>query len=158
MFAGSSRQMNRSNPDGSYNVYCYSCGEYISRTFVRAQRALCALCAAAEAGQELTLGAIQMYKAAKAEKIDAVSALAMPEPDLRAVGVKKWSLGSVAGEVLNALGNFALNRRPQPPAKNEDGRETSAQLAKAKRRPRLFSGVLLGSMQDVDKSLKEPDK
>ena len=115
MFAGSSRQMNRANPDGSFNVYCYGCGEYIARTFIRAQRALCAMCVKAEAGEPMTLEAIQMYKASKAEKIDSVSALAMPEPDLKSVGIKKWTLGSVAGEILNALGNFALNKRPKPP-------------------------------------------
>lgn len=154
MFGGSSTQASRYNSDGSNNVHCSQCGEFIGRSYIRINRALCVICQAAENGMPLTEEAIRMYKLSKAERVD-VTYLAIEEPSLKALGVKKkWNMASVAGEFLHAVGNFAQGVKVEPAT----GQVPSADIAKSKRRKRLFEdvdleqkpGPVLGSMEEVD--------
>lgn len=141
MFGASSRQIQRQNRDGTNNVYCYACGDFISITMERVQRALCELCRRVENGEILTESAIRAYKLAKADRVD-VSYLNLPEPSTVAVGLKKkFSFASIAGEVTRALGLFALAGKG---TQSKDVPQ-SAQVAKAKRRPRLFSKDSIGT-------------
>lgn len=143
MFGASSRQISRNNRDGSNSVYCFSCGEFISVTFERIQRAQCELCRRIENGEDISEEMIRQYKLAKADRVDNIGALNLPEPSTAAVGLKKkFSFASIAGEVTRALGNFKLAGKDKQPVEATP----SAQVAKAKRRPRLFSDGSLGKL------------
>ncbi len=157
LFSSSSRQAQRSNSDGSQNVYCYSCQEYIGKTYLRITRALCEMCRRVENGEPITFEMIQAYKAAKAEKVD-VSMILIPEEDLKAVGGKKFSLRSMGGDIVTALGQFLGGQKATP---EELSKLPSVQTAKEKRRKRLFSNIDLksmGSIEDVDKALSKDKK
>ncbi len=162
----SSRGRNRINPDGSYNVYCWSCGSYIARVFERATRAKCALCDLAERGIPITEDALRAYKLSKAERED-VTALTLPDDSaLVAMGIKKnFSLTDIAGDIFKAVGKFAASEKSGPPPSELQ----SVKLAKSKRRPRLFSGVSLadqsapgqthiGEMGEVLRKMSEEEK
>lgn len=157
-FGSSSRQGQRANNDGSTNIYCYQCQEFIGRTFLKVNRALCELCRRVENGEILTDQAIREYKLSKADKVD-VSLLVLEEPDLAAFGFKKFSLRSMAGDAMSALGRFLLNEGPQ--TKEQTAALPSVKVARQKRRPRLFSNISLdeepqgiGDMKSIDKALK----
>lgn len=157
-FGSSSRQGQRANNDGSINIYCYICQEFIGRTFLKVNRALCEICRRVEAGESLTEEAIRAYKLSKADKVD-VSMLVLNEPDLTAYGFKKFSLRAMAGDALSAVGRFLLNENAQ--TKEQTAALPSVKVARQKRRPRLFSNISLqeeqqniGDMNSVDKGLK----
>lgn len=156
LFSSSSRQMKRVNADGSVDVYCYACGQYIGPVFVRINRALCEMCRRVENGEPITEEMIQAYRAAKADKVDVSMLLIPPEPDLKALGGKKFSLRSMGGNIVSALGRFVMGQKATP---QELSKLPSVQTAKTKRRPRLFANVdlnsELGSMEDIDKSLSK---
>jgi len=69
------------------------------------------------------------------------------ETDLRALSIKKkFNLTDIAGDMLRAVGKFAISESTAP----EPAKLNSVQIAKSKKRPRLFEGVSLGSMAQVD--------
>lgn len=139
-------------------MFCWQCGEYIGRCYVRIQRAKCELCQRAEAGEPIPPEVLQAYRASKAENAATAANLtyayiAPEEPSLAATGVKKkFTFSSLAGDVMAALGKFASSALKQKEA------PVSKRMADAKRRPRLFSNVSLGDMSTVDKELKKQDK
>jgi hypothetical protein len=81
-----------------------------------------------------------------------VGLLTLPDEGPKVLGIpkKKFTLRSLGGGILSALGNFSLG---QPP--NENKAAESVKISKAKRRGRLFANVDLGSMEDVDKKLSK---
>jgi hypothetical protein len=141
LFSGSSRQRNQRNADGSQNVYCYLCNEFICVTFSNFQRALCELCRRIEEGEILTPEAVQQYKLSKGDKTD-VSMLLLPVNEPTA---KKFTLRSLTGEILQAVG------LKKPEAK----KLKSVEVAEQKKRGRLFSQVDLGSMDTLDTELRK---
>jgi hypothetical protein len=144
MYSSSSRMGNRGlNYDGSHDVRCFQCGENLGKTFAQIGRALCELCRRVENGEELTEEAIRDYKISKAGKQDVSMLLVPNEP--KATGLKAFSLRSLGGDILTALG---IKKKEEPPQK-------STVIAKGKRRPRLFEGVQLGSMVDLDGELRK---
>lgn len=159
MFAGSSKGFQKQNSDGSFNVFCYSCRKFICRSLVKMNASLCGVCAAAEEGKPIPPEILRDIEASKMEHAN-VSALALQEPDLHALGVPKRRLkfAGITGEIISAIGKFALGRHIDP---QEQQQMPSAKLARAKRRPRLFSEGIkddpkpsIGNMQDVDSQLK----
>ncbi|MDE2099983.1 MAG: hypothetical protein KGL39_22205 [Patescibacteria group bacterium] len=161
MFASSSRSPRKQNQDGTWNVFCYQCGRFISASVIRIHRALCAICDAAERGVPLPVEFLREYEASKLSKAD-VGSLNLPaEPSLEGVGFtkRKMRFATVAGELIRAAGRFALG---QQTTEEKRAQQPSAKLAKEKRRPRLFSKPLseleqkssLGTMQDIDNQLK----
>lgn len=135
MFSSSSRQADRLNADGSRNVFCYQCNEFIAVTHLQMGRALCELCRRIEAGEEVTEAAVTQYLLAKAPKID-VSMLLLPEEPRG----KKFSLRSLGGVVMEAIGLAKPEKQAVP----------SAKLAKEKKRTRLFQNVDLGSIEEFE--------
>lgn len=152
-FESSSRQgRGQINQDGSYSVYCYQCRDFIGTSFTKIHRALCMICQYAEAGKPLTEEVINMYRASKMGRSD-VGLLVLPDEGPKVLGIpkKKFTLRSLGGGILSALGNFSLS---QPPNENKAAAE-SVKISKAKRRGRLFANVDLGSMEDMDKKLSK---
>lgn len=141
-FSSSSRSAQRINPDGSWNVFCWQCNEYIGRTFVRMQRAVCEMCRRTEAGEVLTEQAIKDYKLSKLAKVD-VSMLLLPQEEKPT----KFSFRSLTGEVLSAIG---IKKKEKP----VDATKSKA-VSKSKYRGPLFQNVDLGSMDQIDQKLKE---
>lgn len=156
IFSSSSRGGVRQNQDGSRNVHCYQCGEFIATSFLNISRALCEICRRVENGEPLNDDMIRNYRLAKASRVD-VSVLTLPEEDpLRAHGIprKRFSLASMAGELVRAIGKFKITTVPKI-QENPDKTKASVAVAKSKRRGRLFENVdLIGSMEEVDKKLK----
>lgn len=158
VFGASSRQFQRRNQDGSINIHCYSCGQFIAKTFQGPSRALCAMCDRVEKGESLDEESIKQYMAQKAANVDIGMLLVSEEPPT-APGRRKSVLANAAGEVIAALGKFALGRKPGVEADTPDApKPASAKIATEKRRKRLFTNVDLGTMDQVDAKLKEPPK
>ena len=152
IFTSSSRQRNLINQNGSFNVFCYQCGDFICETYIRmGNRAQCELCRRIANGEHITEDAIRQYKLLKAGKQD-VSLLVVPDELPRAVG-QKFSLRSLAGEVMNAIGLKI------PKTDTASKAEKSTQVAKQKRRPRIFQNVDLqsdlGNIEALDKKIGE---
>jgi hypothetical protein len=170
MFSGSSRRQLQQNDDGSSNVFCFSCGQYISRTFERANRALCVLCQAVTDGKELTEDAIQQYKLSKGPGRFDVNILNIPDAPIQLTGQHKkkrgFSLGSIMGDVLSAIGHFAASEGTGTEVPKSQ--LPSATIARQKRRPRLFSNISIAdtpgstslgtSMEELDKDSKLNDR
>lgn len=136
MFAGSSRNNQVQNPDGTWNSYCYSCQRFIAKTILRAPRALCYICQSAEEGRPLSAEAIQTYEASKLDRAD-IGVLNLTEPPSPMPGKqKKVSFANIAGPVFRALGRFGLATQGD---QGKQSQQPSAQIARAKRRSRLFS-------------------
>jgi hypothetical protein len=142
MFSSSSRNVNRLNSDGSQNVFCISCGEFISKSFIHmSSRAICALCQRVQDGQPLTAEAINAYNQGRLG-VENVTLANLPVPDLKVE--KKFTLRSLGGGIMQALGL----------AKPEEKIPESVKLAVQKKRGRIFSNSsILGDMQDIDKQL-----
>ena len=111
---------------------------------VRIHRALCALCERSERGEIVSPEAIRDYKMSKAGKVD-VSYLVVPDNTPKALGIKKFSLQSLGGQILRAVG------LPQ----GVEAVKESVKISREKKRPRLFSNVDLGSMSEIDEALKK---
>jgi hypothetical protein len=148
MFSSSSRNSRIVNADGSRNVHCYLCNEFIARTYLRMDRALCALCQRIEAGEEITEQALKDYKLSKADKTE-VSMLLLEDkqPETEA---KRFNLfRSLGGGILRAMG---IPKPPEPAPESQ-------KISQRKRRPRLFENMDLNqdamSITDVDKVLKK---
>jgi hypothetical protein len=151
----SSGQNRFRNGDGSLNVYCSVCGEFIATTFVRmGNRATCELCRRVENGEELTPEIIDAYNRGKLSRADVT--LLRVEEDPPGFKKKKFSLRSLGGEVMEAMG---FKRSEKASAGKQ-----SVTIAKVKRRGRLFSETpldtkpVLGSIETLDKKLSEEPK
>lgn len=142
MFAGSSARSDRPNPDGSYNVKCYRCGQFIDISTVFIQRALCYVCQLSDEGTIMPEKAMQDYYISKMNKTD-IGVLVLREPELDVLGApkRKFTFSSLTGEFVRAVGKFALNDRTAP---EENKAVESVKLSKQKRRGRLFSNITLG--------------
>lgn len=158
MFGASSRSINRPNADGSSNVYCSNCRDYIGASQQRITRALCAICLASEESKPIPEDALLSYRISKGLKSD-VSALNIPDTSpTKTLKRKIFSFGSLAGEVFAALGRFAASEKTVT-QQEVNSALTSVKIARDKRRPRLFSNVslgqedkpVIGSMSGVDK-------
>lgn len=156
VFGSSSRQSVRSNNDGSHNVYCYSCGEYISTTYLLISRSLCEICRRSQNGEPMDAESIRLYRLSKASRVDIGAVVLTEEPDTSAMGIKnkKFSLANTAGDILSSVGRFAKS----VVAPKEERKQKSTELARSKKRGRLFANVDLGDMLELDKELKPKDK
>jgi hypothetical protein len=154
VFGASSTTNKKQNPDGSWNVHCYSCGQFISVTFERFQRALCMICQYSEEGKPIPEETLMTYMAAKASRVD-VSTLLVPEVvDLKPLGVKrKFNLTELGGDIFRAIAG-----KVGPNAEKEKEKLPSVAIAKAKRRPRLFDGALSDDIVSMDEKLKGEKK
>ena len=145
VYSGSSRNSPLYNPDGSVNVSCYVCGEFIAKTYQRATRAMCELCRRVETGEPLTDDVIRAYKMAKRDRVD-VALCELPDVPPK-TPIKKFTLRSMGGDILRALGV----KRPVVTTRSQE-------IAKEKRKGRLFEGIDLGSMEQIDKLSKPKEK
>lgn len=146
MYSAASRPYG-ANPDGSSDVYCYSCRVFISKSFDKVNRALCELCRRVESGEPITEELLRAYKFAKAHRED-VSMLIVEDAPPPSLTAKKFSFRVTMGDMLAAVG-LKLPAPPESP---------SVRLAKEKRRPRLLGSIDLGSMDKVDSNLKADKK
>lgn len=144
LYSSSSSTGRQSNSDGTWNVYCYVCHEYIGASMMRIHRAMCAMCEKAERGETVPPEAIRDYKMSKAGKVD-VSYLVVPDNTPKAIGIRKFSLQSLGGQILKAAG------LPEVVEKIKE----SVRVSREKKRPRLFGQIDLGKMTDVDEALKK---
>ena len=143
MFAGSSLHQNRPNADGSYNVFCFQCNQFISTSFTHIHRSLCYLCQCSEEGKILTPEDIAKYQVSKSQRGD-VNFLTLPEvaPE-GSVQKRQWSLSSVTGNMMRAVGRFAQSAIGKV---QEANKLPSAVTAREKRRGRLFSNIDLSAL------------
>ncbi len=144
MFSGSSADRRLNNPDGSSNVFCFTCGEFIARTYERIYRAQCEICRRVLEGEVLTEEAIRAYQIGKQDKAN-VSLLDLKEHV--PAQAKRFSLRSLTGDFLKAF-KFV---KPDLPTEET---VPSMKVSKSKRRGRLFEHVEIGSMTEVDEALK----
>lgn len=140
----SSRQGLR-NHDGTFRINCSQCGKYISDSFVNIGKVQCALCAKALAGEPVPADAIELYNAGKLGMRD-VSVLRVEDDPVLAG--EKFTLRSLTGQLVHAIGF----------GKRDDSPLASVQVAKGKRRKRLFADIdldapSLGSMEEIDANL-----
>jgi hypothetical protein len=106
------------------------------------------ICKAEEDGKPLSADILQQYKLARGKRSD-LTALNLPEPIITGPGIKKFRFGSMAGEVFSAMGRFlSAQKTEKQEAVNRGGTAPSVQIAKAKRRPRLFGNVGVGDVQE----------
>lgn len=141
MFSGSSAPRRIGNADGTTNVYCFTCGEFICQTFMGFTSAQCEMCRRTENGEKITNEAVREYEQLKMQHSN-VSLLVLPEEQKG----PRFTLGSMVSNVLTAVGFKKQTNQTQV--------MPSARLAKEKKRGRLFESVDLGSITDVDQQLK----
>lgn len=145
MFEGSSRGRSKVNWDGSTEVYCFQCGEFIANTFQRVTSSMCEMCRRVQNGEVITEQALKEYQMQKMGKSN-VSMLNLqdniPEP------AKKFTLRSMTGEFVRAF--KSVIKAPQTEKTNP-----SIAVANSKRRGRLFDKIDFGSIENVDEKLKE---
>lgn len=141
--AFTSRGSRRENVDGTHNVYCTVCSEFITSTFQPIRTAICELCQRVQNGQPLTEDAILQYKMSKGIKQD-VTLLVVPPPEPQIKGQRKFNIHAMVGGFLQALGFRDLED-------NSEQAKVSKPLANSKRRPRLFSNITLGKPEDKEK-------
>lgn len=146
LFSSSSRRGGR-NLDGSWRVVCSHCRQFIADSPVKLGKVTCAICTASLEGRVLTAEAIEMYNLSKLGKRD-VSLVNLSD-EIKTHGAK-FTLRSMGSAVMQAFGF------PKPDAEPP----RSVQVAKSKRRERLFKDVdldreepVLGSMIEVDAQL-----
>lgn len=109
---------------------------------MQTNRALCEMCRRTMNGEEITEEAVREYEAQKLGRAN-VSLLVLEEPPTQA---KEFSLRSMTGEFVRAF-KFLLKPRPEAPV--------SKTVSKTKRRGRLFDTPEIGSMLQVDETLKK---
>jgi len=162
MYGSSSRNLVKQNPDGTYNVHCFSCGQFISKTMIRMGQAQCEICRRALNGEPINDDLVRQYQAGKGARGD-VSLFVVPEPQIEGLSEKqrKFRLAGTAEGMMAAIGKFASGFKETIA---EKAKKVSVQVAKGKRRPRLFEDVdldpnsgggALGNMQEVDKLLQK---
>lgn len=131
------------NPDGTYNVYCRLCHKFIMTVQQQIGASLCVICDRAEQGLPLSAEALADYNLSKAGREDVSMLLVPPEPP---AGIaKKFSLRTMAGDIMHALG-FVKPEKEIP---------KSAQVARSKKRGRLFEQTDLGTMDQIEQKLGE---
>lgn len=145
MFSSSSRPGTHVNSDGTRNVFCYSCRDFIMTTREHISSSLCAMCEMILSGKPIPEETLKQYMLSKQTKVD-VSMLLLEEEDSKDFKAK-FSLRSMGGGIIRALG-FAKPKTEEP---------ASMKVARGKKRPRLFENVDLGdsSMEAVDAALKK---
>jgi hypothetical protein len=148
VFQSSSRDRRLSNPDGTNNVFCWSCSEFISKTYERTNRALCELCRRVLNGEVLSEEAIKAYNLGKLDRANVTLLDLTIEVPAEA---KKFSFRSMTGEFIRAFKSITA---PPP----NEVTVPSMKVSKGKRRGRLFDNVTLGSMEEIDEKLKEPPR
>ena len=152
-FNSSSGQRRTSNADGSYNVYCSVCHDFIAVTMLRIPRALCVICQAADEGRVLTPECIRDYKLSKGGRVD-VSLLVLPEV-MPGSKLKKFSMRTMVGDMLTAVGLKLTEGDKQKELE-------SKKVSKEKRSRRVFDGVdidtQLGSVTDFENRVKGDKK
>ena len=149
MYSASSRGSNVVNADGSRNVHCYSCHQFIMKTYLRVDRALCAMCELVLSGKEVPENVLREYMMSKADKTDVSMLLVddVPPKEFKA----KFSLRSMGAGIMRALGVA------KPPAPTPE----SVTISRQKRRPRLFENVDLdepADMKAVDAAISKGKK
>lgn len=87
---------------------------------------------------------IRAYKLGKQGEAN-VSMVLVPDTTPKAFS-KKFSFRSMAGDLFEAIGFKAKTKEEAP---------VSPKLVKQKKRPRLFDSVDLGSIDEVEKKLKD---
>lgn len=96
-------------------------------------------------GEPITEQSIKEYELAKLGKANVTLldlSVELPEE------VKKFSLRTMVGEFLGAVGFLKKPKEEEP---------KSQKVAKQKRRGRLFENVQLGSMTEIDERLKKEE-
>src|SRR5262245_3006079 len=113
MFSSSSRSARtlRANADGSMNVCCNTCGEFICKSMVRIASAQCELCRRVKSGEKLTAEMIKMYQSSKPGQQD-VSILLLPTIEGQK---KKFRLSTMTGTFLEAIG-IKKKQKPEKPS------------------------------------------
>jgi hypothetical protein len=143
-YSSSSGQNKRQNADGSINVYCTLCGEFIASTYMRIGSALCVLCQKSTNGETVDADFLRDYKLSKGNRGDVSMLLVPAEPKDT---TRKFSLRSMAGDVLTALG-----------IKKEQPVVESQKVSISKRRSRLLGNVTLGGdIAEIDKKLEHKE-
>lgn len=145
MFHTSSRNSHRLNADGTANLYCFSCGEFVSKATMP-MRVQCALCQRATDGEVLTNEAIEFYKQGKTPVSSQINMLVLP--DVPGKEEKKFRLGSMTGNLLEAIGIKRKKKKELP----------SQAASRESRRGRIFEGTILGNMQQVNHDLDKDKK
>ena len=125
------------NVDGTYNVYCQSCNQFIATTFIRFSRAICELCRRAEAGEVVPESDYERYMLAKSGKVDIGQVVVditqrEEQPGIKALKSDKFSFRTMGGNILKSLGLTSDEERKVPMSK---------QTAERKKRTRLFGSV-----------------
>lgn len=138
MYSASSAGRRVGNRDGTFNIYCRDCTQFIATTHQRVGSAQCEMCRRVEAGEPITEELIKHYEAGRLGHSD-VSLLVLADPTPKEL--RKFSLGSLAGNFFRALGF-------QKPVEEV---AASTVIAKTKRRGRLFDSVELGKVPAGDK-------
>lgn len=109
-------------------------------------RAMCEMCRRIENGEPITTEALQQYEAQKLGRGNNTSLLVMAETPV----AKEFSIKSLTGEFLKAIGLKNAKKRPDAPV--------SQAVAKTKRRGRLFDNPQFGSMTQLDEELRRQDE
>lgn len=162
MYGSSSRNLVKQNPDGTYNVHCLMCGQFISKTMVRMGTAMCEICRRALNDEPISEDLVQQYQAGKGARSN-VSLFVVPEPKIDGLTEKqrKFRLAGTAEGMLAAIGRFASGFKETVA---EKAKKVSVQVAKGKRRGRLFenvdvdensSGEGLGNISELDAQLEK---
>lgn len=141
LFSSASRK--RHNNDGTWNIYCYSCGRFIAITTIQIGKTQCELCRREEAGEEMTEEMVRAYNAGKLDRSE-ISYLDIPlEPEpIKALGSKMRTMG--AG-IIQAVG---LAKKPAVSG------EKSKAVAQERQRGRVFDNPdALGSLEELDNAL-----
>jgi hypothetical protein len=123
-------------------MQCWSCRRLICMTIEPVTRALCLLCQAAEEGRELPEHIVREYERMR-EQADVSLLMVEPEP-LAAQGRARFA--DLMGAAGRAVG--FLRRKKPPPGQAQ-------KLAVSKRRGTLLENLQLGSMEEVDRKLRE---
>ncbi len=127
VYAASSVGPKGLNQDGSRNVYCWKCQQFICRTNSNFSRAICELCRRAEEGEPITEEMITNYDLGKAGMVDLTNVSIREEQ--RMEPNKRRSLKSMGNGLLQAIGvKLKTKRIPK-----------SKQTSQGKRLKPLFS-------------------
>jgi hypothetical protein len=136
----------RINADGSRNIYCYICGNFISTTsaMTSINTAMCVICQADEDGIDLTPEQVRELRSARMAGSVVSQAIAFPErpkdpmeefsPDLEDYKMSSvgYRIKALVTKVIRAGAKVILDTIPE-----------SKVVAKAKKRRRIFE-------QDID--------
>ena len=148
MFSSSSTPSNRRriNADGSVNVFCQTCGEFIGKSSVHIVKAQCEMCGRVEEGHPLNEEAVRLYQQGKM-RAESVTMLTLSQ-ELNSPKKRKFRVSDMTGNFLEAVG---LKKK----AKAEPD---SVKASKNVKKGRLFEGTGLGNIEAVDEQLNRDKK